>query len=332
MFIANQNKQYIESYVNLLSSIGSLSNLFSESSTPYLYYRVAENVFCRAFEADNYSRSDTSADAGKDGLGFGLKTFLNGNGKTYQKIAEFNRQRKEYSELVSNPEELISRVATLRNKRIDFAVESHDLKNLIYHCVAREENKFIIFEEPMDYIKVDRIKKIESSKNSISFQDGLHEYTFNLSKSTLLKRFITQRQYEFPVQILENPFDFIENILAKQKDKLFTGENKTKASLLLPLYSPKEKQVHQKSGLNQWNAGGRKRHPDEVYIPIPSWIHIEFKEFFPPRDKPFNLILPSKKIISVKLCQENSKALMSNPNQDLGKWLLRKLFNKYSAL
>jgi hypothetical protein len=80
-----------------------------------------------------------------------------------------------------------------------------------------------------------------------------------------------------------------------------------------------------KSGLNQWSAGGRKRHPDEAYIPIPSWIHTEFKDFFPPRDQPFNLILPSKKIISAKLCQDNSKALMSNPNQDLGKWLLRKL-------
>lgn len=80
-----------------------------------------------------------------------------------------------------------------------------------------------------------------------------------------------------------------------------------------------------KSGLNQWNAGGRKRHPDEVYIPIPSWIYNQFQGFFPPRDQPFNLILPSKKQLVAKICQDNSKALMTNPNQDLGKWLLRKL-------
>lgn len=325
MFISNQNTKELERYVNLLSSIGSLSNLFSESGIPYLYYRVAENAFCRAFEVDNYSRSDTSADAGKNGLGIGLKTFLNGNGRTYQKVAEFNKQREEYALLLNNPDELVRRVSQLRNTRIDFAKETHDLKSLIYHCVAREEGNFVLFEESMDYVQIEKIKKIESKKNSISFQDGINEYTFNLSKSTLLKRFITQRQYEFPVEILEDPFELIENLWVNQKaGQPFEFASKKK-SIILPLYSQRTKEVQPKSGLNQWNAGGRKRHPDEVYIPIPSWIHTEFKDFFPPRDKPFNLILPSKKTISGKLCQDNSKALMSNPNQDLGRWLLRKL-------
>jgi len=322
---ATQNKKELERYVSLLTSVGSLSNLFSDSSIPYLYYRVAENVFCRAFEADNYSRSDTSADAGKNKLGFGLKTFLNGNGKTYQKVAEFNRQRKEYSSLINNPEELIRRIATLRNTRIDFAKEAHNLDDLIYHCVVRENKKFIVFEEEMKYIQIDKITKINTKDNSISFQDGLHDYNFNLSKSTLLKRFITQRQYEFPVKILADPFELIENLLKVQKNDQSLKLSHKKNSVILPLYSPRDKEVQPKSGLNQWNAGGRKRHPDEIYIPIPSWIHKEFKGFFPPRDQPFNLVLPSKKIISAKICQDNSKALMSNPNQDLGKWLLRKL-------
>ena len=38
--------------------------------------------------------------------------------------------------------------------------------------------------------------------------------------------------------------------------------------------------VFEKSGLNQWNAGGRPRHSDEVYIPIPSEIHKNFQGFF----------------------------------------------------
>jgi hypothetical protein len=42
--------------------------LFSESSTPYLYYRSAENVYCRAFVADNLARSDVSVDAVKNGV------------------------------------------------------------------------------------------------------------------------------------------------------------------------------------------------------------------------------------------------------------------------
>jgi len=31
-----------------------------------------------------------------------------------------------------------------------------------------------------------------------------------------------------------------------------------------------------KSGLNQWNARGRDRNPNEVYIPIPAEIHKNF--------------------------------------------------------
>ena len=94
----------------------------------------------------------------------------------------------------------------------------------------------------------------------------------------------------------------------------------------MPLYSKTKSRgrfVAEKSGLNQWNAGGRKRDYDEVYIPIPSWIHKEYADFFPPRDTPFELRLPNKKSLKVKLCQDGSKALMSDPNKALGEWLLR---------
>jgi hypothetical protein len=42
MFITNESKESLERYANLLASVGSLSNLFSDSNIPYLYYRVAE--------------------------------------------------------------------------------------------------------------------------------------------------------------------------------------------------------------------------------------------------------------------------------------------------
>ncbi len=32
-------------------------------------------------------------------------------------------------------------------------------------------------------------------------------------------------------------------------------------------------------------------------------------------------------MLNVKVCQDNSKALMSNPNKALGKWLLRDVLN-----
>jgi len=48
--------------------------------------------------------------------------------------------------------------------------------------------------------------------------------------------------------------------------------------------------------------------------------------FFPPRDTVFQLTLPDGTVIPAKVCQDNSKAIMSNPNRVLGEWLLRKVF------
>jgi hypothetical protein len=96
--------------------------------------------------------------------------------------------------------------------------------------------------------------------------------------------------------------------------------------IYLPLYAPSSKNFEpaKKSGLNQWNASGRSRHPDEIYIPIPAWIHQQFPNFFPPsNDHPFNLSLPNGKILLASTCQAGRKGLMSNPNKELGKWLLR---------
>jgi hypothetical protein len=46
--------------------------------------------------------------------------------------------------------------------------------------------------------------------------------------------------------------------------------------------------VFERSGLNQWNARGRKRNESEVYIPIPKLIHDKFPNFFPGRQQILN--------------------------------------------
>ena len=72
----------------------------------------------------------------------------------------------------------------------------------------------------------------------------------------------------FEVEIMEDPYTFLMNsydsvdIINKQK-RDFDRAN----SICLRLYSEnhqKGKFVAEKSGLNQWNAGGRKRHPNEI--------------------------------------------------------------------
>lgn len=117
---------------------------------------------------------------------------------------------------------------------------------------------------------------------------------------------------------------FEDKALKPATDKFVRGEN----YVILPLYGikNKEKFVFEKSGLNQWHAGGRKRDFGEVYIPIPIEIHKKFPNFFPERDQLFELKIPTGEVFSAKVCQDNSKALMTNPNKALSDWLLRKVF------
>ena len=75
MFFQTQRAELKKEYESFLKIAGCLSNLFSESDIPYLYYRVAEKVFCRAFEAEDLSRSDVSADAKKRRYRNWLKNF-----------------------------------------------------------------------------------------------------------------------------------------------------------------------------------------------------------------------------------------------------------------
>lgn len=319
MFFTNQTNSHKDNYEKYLKTVGSLSNLFSDSATPYLYYRLAEKVFCRAFEADDLSRSDVAIDAKKGLLGIGLKTFLLGNNKTFQKVAEFNADRHLYDTL--SPLEKVKKIAQLRNDRIGFAERTYGLNSSIYHCVVRDKGAFLLFEEVMDYVAISKIKLVKESKASIHFEDGMNHYSFSLSKSTLLKRFNTTKpSYTFEVNIFEDPLLEIQKLVKKANFAL--RKTKYLETIYLPLYG-KDKTVYENSGLNQWNAKGRKRAVNEAYIPVPSFIHKAFPNFFPNKETKFSLKLPDGKILNAKICQSGGKVLMSAPNKDLGEWILR---------
>lgn len=325
MFIEKQSEELKKSYVGILQAVGSMSHLFSDYRVPYLYYRAAENAFCLAFNAVNLSRGDTSADAQKDGLGVGLKTFTNTtSGNSYQKVAEFNKARNLYINDTDSPEKLIRTISKLRNRRIESTKDIYNLENIIYHSVIRDVGTFYLVEEPMELVNLDGISNIDQrSTNIITFDDGISEYKFNSSKSTLFKRFYNKPIMEFEVKVFENPFEILNVLYSEQINLLKESVQTYEEVVYLPLYSERgDRNVPERSGLNQWNARGRARNEYEIYIPIPIWIHKEYESFFPPKEQPFELKLPNGKIISAKVCQENSKALMSNPNSALGKWLL----------
>lgn len=152
MFYDNQSNDQQVKYKKMLSIIGNLTLLFSESSCPYLPYRAHENIFCKYFEADNLARFDCSADAKKDGVGIGLKTWM---GNDDQKIAEFGKLRDTYKNLKGL--ELVKKVSEYRNERIRITKNMHGIDKMIYHIIKRIPNSMQIVECAFDFIDVDNI-------------------------------------------------------------------------------------------------------------------------------------------------------------------------------
>lgn len=327
MFYENQSEEQKNQYKNMLSIIGKLSRLFSDNDAPYLPYRIQENIFCKYFNAVNISRSDCSADAKKDNIGIGLKTWV---GNDDQKVAEFNRLRNTFSNLSGL--ELVQQIATLRNERIRITKNLHSLTNMIYHIVKRIPGQMQICEHSFDYIDIPNIRLINqrTTSNNIYFTDNHHTYHFSLSKNTLYMIFENLEILDvFGVDILDDPYSclsLVENNLQLITDPIETDNLER---ICLRLYSSNrrdEKYIPERSGLNLWNARGRRRQLDEIYIPFPAKDKRRNPNFFPPRDTSFNLRLPNNEIISAKICQDNDKSIMSNPNTILGKWLLRDVF------
>lgn len=329
MFYDNQPTANKQNYKQMLSIIGNLTLLFSESNCPYLPYRAHENIFCKYFEAENLARFDCSADAKQNRVGIGLKTWM---GNDDQKVAEFGKLRETYKNLKGL--ELVKKVAEYRNERIRVTKNIHGIDEMIYHIVKRIPNVMQIIECSFDYIDIDNITIItgRGNVNNTYFTDGKHTYHFSSSKCTLYMIFDKYNVLdEFAVEIMADPYSYLMNLANSNQTTTMIEEQSLDYTnkLCLRLYSFNKQKgnfVADKSGLNQWNAGGRKRNTNEIYIPYPVEDRRISKNFFPPRDTVFDLHMPDGTIIPTKVCQDNGKAIMSNPNKILGEWLLRTVF------
>lgn len=347
----------LASYGRLIQFAGRLSKLFSDSETPLIDYRFVEKAFVAVSKARDLSRKDISFDAamankagvGVKTFGFNLKT-----GSKIEKIAEFTKDAKNGAFAGLPPEAIAEVVSDLRNARLksDAAEIGISLEKSFYHCLLRIPGGVAVHEEEMLPIDVALIRPIGQNGKPLSrfstanddhvrFTDGSKEYTFNRSKNTLMQRFSTGVGFtseEIPLSIQEDIWDLL---LDGELDGIFgldatpenTGEVYVVDQVVLPLYSTRTsilKTVPEKSGINQWNAGGRQRTFGEAYIPIPSLIHKLKPNFFPPRDEKFDLYLPSGELVNAKVCQDGSKALMSDPNTDLCNWLFSTIDGSFS--
>ena len=330
-------------YQKLVKKVGAMSKLYSDSATPFLSPRFIEKLFIITSSSLNYSRTDMSFDAKlPNGGGVGIKTFnanKNSKGST-EKVAEFNAS--EYTINFANKSKisLAKQVAEFRNARIssDSRIYDIQMKNSIYHCLIRVPHGCFIHEEPYDLIKINSIKLISNLNKSshVHFTDSKNKYVFNTSKNTLYKYFNFSKGINseiVDIKIYDQIFDsLIEGSIFKELN--LEGGNmmaedeinkrfESAQFIILPLYSTSTGLVASKSGINQWNAGGRNRKFGEGYIPVPSIIHKKLPNFFPGKDIIFKIATPDERKLDVKICQQGGKALMSNPNNLLCDWLFR---------
>lgn len=270
------------------------------------------------------------------------------NNASTEKVAEFNSISSELKKYKGY--DLAYQLAVARNERMKLGQRLYAISDGCYHIIGRVENGLVVFNSSYPLLDTEKIHVIKDSEKSLQFDDGKDSYTFNYSKSTLFKHFEVPKEsgkvQQIPVSIIQDPYEILRKLIdtedyegkytdiynvhkviqenvEKEKRQLKLGVN----YVILPLFSERKKEVPEKSGLNQWNAGGRARDPDEVYIPVPILIHHKFPNFFPPREIQFTLCLPNGRSMQAKICQDNGKALMSNPNKALGKWLLRDILH-----
>lgn len=349
-------------YKAALVTVGSLSRLFSDSDLPFFHYRFIENLFVRATGGKNISRQDAVFDAlvGENNcIGVGVKTFTvrKKSSYSYEKVQEFTALAGKGLLGKMKDKELVLTIVKERNRRIllESAAFNIDPAKSIYHCLVRREGQAVVHEEPYPIISIKTILPLSPSGKTLSsfatrssnvhFFDGENYYRYSRSKNVLLKRFDIsggENWKVIPIEIKEDVFSqMFESALggSVMPNGKITGlfeessEVPGQDYVILPLYSNRSgvKEVPAKSGLNQWNAGGRQRKFGEAYIPVPRDIHKYCPNFFPV-GKNFQLLLPNTQLPAIaSLCQSGSKALMTNPNDELCKWIFKVIDPKFST-
>jgi hypothetical protein len=335
-------------YSELVAFVTRYSALFSNNAIAAVDSRFVEKLFCRLTGSVDLGRSDKSYDAAMPGgRGVGIKTFIASptSASKTEKVAEFGRDATAGKFLGLSHEETAFKVAELRNARVtsDAAELGLNLETSFYHCLVRTVSEALIHEEPYPLVDLNRVQPTSSTGNPLAkfpekdsghvyFSDGTNQYTYNVSKNVLLKKFYftnEPRSESFPTPIEVDIWDrLLEGTQSEWGPDFVEVENADPEDfVVLPLFSLKgqDRVVPARSGINQWNANGRARKFGEAYIPVPRLVHTLSPNFFPARDVRFDLTLPDGTVVNAKLCQDNSKALMSDPNDALCNWLFRSI-------
>ena len=319
-------------YINFLKIFGALSGLFKDNKEganakkPYLYYRNHEQLFARVFEVEDLTRKDSAFDAlgvwGDKRVGIGLKTWIHTNDRTYQKVAEFNKLAPEVLTPLmekGTPEEVVRKVAELRNDRIMLDKRLYRTNHDIYHFITRDDDVMNIVETPYDLIDIDSIEFIRTDGKVYLFKDKLHNYKFYKSKSVLLEEFdasqgeiiekIQIEQYDDPFELIKmisipgnkmsllhsqyeqaDNYEEFELVSEKNNENYGVSDSRYKLRnvIYLPLYQDKKEGqiVSDCSGINMRHAKSKNKGSStprpqyEIEVRISKWFHYLFPKFF----------------------------------------------------
>lgn len=349
-------------YVAFLQMYGALSGMFNQKSNetgrPYLDSKFQETIYARCFNSEDVDIGNTPHDIlsifGNDRIGIGIKTWLSSK-KSYQKVMQLKSYKDKIDPLLkeNKKEELAYTLSKIKNDkmRTDYKRLGLSENKNIYHYVTRDEGKMLIQETSYPLIEENKVRPVELTDKSFKFTDGVKDYKYTFGDSQIWMLFgegvrDTTVIDEVSVNILSDPFGFMKNAFEFKEQNDFIIPQKDD-SVYLPLYSYRDKIVPERSGLNAWNGksknkGSNMPRPEgEAYIPIPKifwkknphWFgkdinmldYNDFKRRTGKSSIEINLHMPDGSILPALIAQENFKALQTNPQSKLGKWILNVL-------
>lgn len=355
---------YIKMYGSLSAMFNQKS---SETGAPYLDSKFQETVYSRSFHADAVDIGNTPHDMksiinGESiGIGIGIKTWLSSK-PSYQKVMQLKSFKDEINSVKDNEEALANKLSEIKNKKlmIDYNRLGLNKSGNIYHYITRDSGEITIQETSYPLVDINRVEPIKLTKTSFEFKDELKKYKYTFGDNQIWMMFGEERDHtlidKVKINIMDDPFDFLKKAFQLKHDgKIvipdlnFKNKQKKSDAVYLPLYSYKTGKVNEKSGLNAWNGASKNKNsgiprPEaEVYIPVPKaflkkelhWFnpkidftnYEEYKQKTSANSYTFMLHLPDGTEYSAFIGQAGFKAIETDPQNALGKWLLYKVLN-----
>jgi len=360
------SKEQRNEYIKFLQVYGALTNLFRQKKgdlIPYLDSKFQETVFAKTFQGLNVDIGNTPHDVlsifGEKRIGIGLKTFMNSK-PSFQKVMQLKSYQQEINGFKNDIEALALKISEIKNEKMISDYNRLGLleNNNIYHYVTRDKGRFTINECAYPLIDTSNLKDFKETTKSFTWSDGNKDYKYTFGDSQIWQKFDSEKYNstvlnQFDVDIIEDPFEFLLKAYLEIIESTKVVESET-IEIYLPLYSYRNQEVKEKSGLNAWNGapkvkGSNKPRPlNEVYIPIPIEFHRKHSDFFcndiltiikarkgdNKQEVRFHLQLPNGKKIPALLTGDNLKNFQSGSNTEkdengkrygqdaLGQWLL----------